>query len=215
MFLIEPDYSPTSQVFPIEPDVPVTPKAKRVCGSSQPIAHLPSIFLPTPDITPQRGVKRSAQFAQLDATPPRGSKRRAPSNPPDSPPFDYRVKPCKIIHGDSNLDSAWLHTNAPIRGALTLDSPWWHTDHLQCTVVRGFRYTWVPKLSADELKRVSEAVLHQIDWTEVAEYVASNRGPQAYRRATKAVLQNKIDELVDVEEFYECYNKRIEEWRNS
>ena len=151
----------------------------------------------------------------MDATTLNGSKRQALSGPPDSPTFGYRIKPHEAIRGDLNLDSAFFHDNDRVSGTVALDSPWWHTDGLQRTVVRGFRFSWVPKLSADELKRVSEAVLRQIDWTEVAEYVASNRGPQAYRRATKAVLQNKIDELVDVEEFYECYNKRIEEWRNS
>lgn len=99
-------------------------------------------------------------------------------------------------------------------GGLTLDSPWRHTENLDYTLVRGFRYTWLPKLSTDELKRVSEAVLRQIDWTEVAEYAASNRGPGAYRRAVKAVLQNKVDDLADVDEFYEHFEKRMKELRN-
>lgn len=54
-------------------------------------------------------------------------------------------------------------------------------------------------MSAVELKRVSEAVLKQVDWEVVEEEVASNRGPAMYRKVIKSILQERIDHLVDLE----------------
>ena len=54
--------------------------------------------------------------------------------------------------------------------------------------------------SADELKRTCEAVLCQVDWNEVQEYVASNRSAATYRKAVKSVLQAEVDRLFEVEE---------------
>ena len=51
-------------------------------------------------------------------------------------------------------------------------------------------------MSAAELKRVSEAILKQVDWDLVEEEVASNRGAAVYRKVVKAILQERIDSLV-------------------
>ncbi|KAI9695323.1 MAG: hypothetical protein M1836_006486 [Candelina mexicana] len=51
------------------------------------------------------------------------------------------------------------------------------------------------KLSETEMQRVAESILEQVDWDEVADYVASNRGAQVYKRAFKEVMQSKVDEL--------------------
>ncbi|MCJ1372218.1 hypothetical protein MMC20_003440 [Loxospora ochrophaea] len=59
-------------------------------------------------------------------------------------------------------------------------------------------------LSADELKRTSEAVLSQIDWEEVGEYVASNRRLAVYKKAIKDILQEKVTELFEWEECEEA-----------
>lgn len=54
-------------------------------------------------------------------------------------------------------------------------------------------------MSAVELKRVSEAVLKQVDWEAVEEEVASNRGAAMYRRVIKSILQERIDQLANHE----------------
>ncbi|MCJ1321092.1 hypothetical protein MMC15_006436 [Xylographa vitiligo] len=53
--------------------------------------------------------------------------------------------------------------------------------------------------SADELRRTCEAMLRQVDWDEVQEYVASNRSAATYRRALKNILQAEVDKLVEAE----------------
>lgn len=50
-------------------------------------------------------------------------------------------------------------------------------------------------LSASEMRRMSEAIIEQVDWDEVADYVASNRGAQIYKTAFKGTMQAKVDEL--------------------
>ena len=57
-----------------------------------------------------------------------------------------------------------------------------------------------PRLAADELKRVCESVLSQIDWEEVVEYTASNRKPTVYRNAIKAILQEQVSKEFRCEE---------------
>lgn len=54
-------------------------------------------------------------------------------------------------------------------------------------------------MSAVELKRVSEAVLKQVDWEAVEEEVASNRGRAMYRKVIKSILQERIDQLANLE----------------
>ncbi|MCJ1392569.1 hypothetical protein MMC18_005439 [Xylographa bjoerkii] len=54
--------------------------------------------------------------------------------------------------------------------------------------------------SADELKRTCEAILRQVDWELVQEYVASNRSASAYRKAIKSILQTEVDKLFKVED---------------
>lgn len=54
--------------------------------------------------------------------------------------------------------------------------------------------------SADELKRTCEAVLKQVDWEEVQEYVASNRHITAYRKQIKSILQSEVSKLFGEEE---------------
>jgi len=54
--------------------------------------------------------------------------------------------------------------------------------------------------SADEMKRTCEAVLSQVDWNEVQEYVASNRSAASYRKAMKAVLQAEVDRIFEEED---------------
>lgn len=49
--------------------------------------------------------------------------------------------------------------------------------------------------SVDEMKRTCDAVLSQIDWNDVQEYVASNRSAASYRKAIKAVLQAEVTKL--------------------
>jgi len=55
------------------------------------------------------------------------------------------------------------------------------------------------KLSAIELKRVSESVLRQVNWVEVAEEAASNRGAGAYRKAVKEIMQEQVEQLLRLE----------------
>ncbi|MCJ1437009.1 hypothetical protein MMC27_006392 [Xylographa pallens] len=54
--------------------------------------------------------------------------------------------------------------------------------------------------SADELKRTCEAMLQQVDWDEVQEYVASNRSAATYRKALKSILQAEVDRLFKTED---------------
>ena len=56
------------------------------------------------------------------------------------------------------------------------------------------------RLAADELKRVCESVLGQIDWEEVVEYTASNRRPGVYRSAIKGILQKQVSKQFGREE---------------
>ena len=56
------------------------------------------------------------------------------------------------------------------------------------------------QFSADELKRACEAVLRQVDWDDVQEYVASNRSATTYRRAVKSAMQAEVDRLFELEE---------------
>lgn len=51
-----------------------------------------------------------------------------------------------------------------------------------------------------ELKRVTESVMKQVDWEDVAEDVASNRSAGMYKRIVRDVLQERIEELVGCEE---------------
>ncbi len=57
----------------------------------------------------------------------------------------------------------------------------------------------VTKISALELKRASESILSQVDWDEVQESVASNRCGSTFRKAIKAILQERVDELFEEE----------------
>lgn len=50
-----------------------------------------------------------------------------------------------------------------------------------------------------ELKRASEAMLLQIDWLDVAAYVACNRKGVVYKNAVKDVLQRAVDGLFEEE----------------
>ncbi|MCJ1385167.1 hypothetical protein MMC17_008288 [Xylographa soralifera] len=54
--------------------------------------------------------------------------------------------------------------------------------------------------SADELKRTCEAMLRQVDWDEVQQYVASNRSAATYKRALKSILQAEVDKLFEAED---------------
>ncbi|MCJ1247531.1 hypothetical protein MMC30_004745 [Trapelia coarctata] len=54
--------------------------------------------------------------------------------------------------------------------------------------------------SADEMKRTCEAVLSQIDWNDVQEYVASNRSTASYKKAMKSVLQAEVSKLFQEED---------------
>ena len=54
--------------------------------------------------------------------------------------------------------------------------------------------------AADELKRTCEAMLRQVDWELVQEYVASNRTAAAYRKAMKSILQAEVDKLFRAED---------------
>lgn len=51
-----------------------------------------------------------------------------------------------------------------------------------------------------ELKRASESIMRQVDWTVLAEDVASNRGAGAYKKFVRGVLQRGTDELAGREE---------------
>ena len=53
--------------------------------------------------------------------------------------------------------------------------------------------------SADEMKRTCEAVLSQIDWSEVQQYVASNRSIASYKKVMKAVLQAEVSKRFEEE----------------
>ena len=89
-----------------------------------------------------------------------------------------------------------------------------HTDPKTSSTLSLIRRESIPKFSilyraetpkaiqfsADELKRTCDAVLRQVDWDEVQEYVASNRSAATYRRAIKSILQAEVDRLFEVEE---------------
>ncbi|MCJ1303827.1 hypothetical protein MMC08_006638 [Hypocenomyce scalaris] len=66
----------------------------------------------------------------------------------------------------------------------------------KCSILHKQQPCRSPIVSAAELKRVSEAVLKQVDWDLVEEEVASNRGAAVYRKVVKAILQERIDSLV-------------------
>ncbi|KAI9832801.1 MAG: hypothetical protein M1819_004021 [Sarea resinae] len=68
-----------------------------------------------------------------------------------------------------------------------------------------------PVVSAAELKRVAECVLRQVDWDNVAGYVASNRRGGVYKQALKAVLEGRIEELLLLEEQEEYEEEEKEE----
>ena len=57
----------------------------------------------------------------------------------------------------------------------------------------------LPKLAADEFKRVCESILAQVDWRDVEEHVASNRGARYYRHAIVQLLQSTVDQMWVVE----------------
>ena len=66
-----------------------------------------------------------------------------------------------------------------------------------------FHHPETPKqvpFSADEMKRTCEAVLKQVNWNDVQEYVASNRSAASYRKAMKAVLQAEVNRLFQEED---------------
>lgn len=63
------------------------------------------------------------------------------------------------------------------------------------TTSSAVRASSVPLISAEEMARLSEAVLQQVDWDEVREYCASNRRKALLRKVVKRALQDKVDEI--------------------
>ena len=114
-----------------------------------------------------------------EQTPPIASKRHFPDV--DIFPSDRPIKRLDLGLNPASKKSPFRRNSIPKYSILSR-SP-----------------TKVVKYSADELKRVSEAVLRQVDWEEVGEYVASNRGARVYRKIIKKVLQDRIDELFEEE----------------
>jgi len=54
----------------------------------------------------------------------------------------------------------------------------------------------IPSVSPHELKRAAERILTQVDWRELATYVASNRSGRTYEKIMRGLLQGKINDLV-------------------
>ncbi|KAI9709618.1 MAG: hypothetical protein M1812_007666 [Candelaria pacifica] len=50
-------------------------------------------------------------------------------------------------------------------------------------------------LSPDEVKRISESIVEQVDCDEVADYVASNRDAMVYKSVFKSIMQARVDAL--------------------
>ncbi|MCJ1474002.1 hypothetical protein MMC13_002658 [Lambiella insularis] len=113
-----------------------------------------------------------------DQTPSKGSKRLAEDTFDDLP---VCIQPAKRRHTDPE------NTNA--RSLFKRGSIFYKPMH---PVAQDF--------SADELKRTCEAVLRQVDWEEVREYVASNRNIVAYRKKIRSVLQSEVTRLFKAEE---------------
>lgn len=57
----------------------------------------------------------------------------------------------------------------------------------------------LPSVSAIELKHAAESILRQVDWDEVAAYVASNRRGRVYKTVVKGMLQERVDGLFEKE----------------
>lgn len=74
-----------------------------------------------------------------------------------------------------------------------------HLDPGHSTTYSGHSLESFP-LAADELKRVWESVLSQVNWTQVEEYVASNRRGSTFHAAVDLVMKAKIDDLFRAEE---------------
>ncbi|MCJ1253874.1 hypothetical protein MMC24_001688 [Lignoscripta atroalba] len=123
-----------------------------------------------------------------EQTPTKGIKRTSPSDAEEA----SDVRPSKRL----DLGRAPRPSKSPFR-----------RNSIPRFSILNRKSTDPPKLSADELKRASEAVLRQIDWEEVEEYVASNRGANVYRRAIKRVLQDEVDELFEAENSLGCLVK--------
>ncbi|MCJ1286130.1 hypothetical protein MMC26_005473 [Xylographa opegraphella] len=120
-----------------------------------------------------------------DPTPSKSAKRSAVQAFEETTSCPASIK---RHHTDPQTQS---HIQAPLRRRSTVPS---------FSIVYQ---TPAPKpldFSADELKRTCEAVLRQVDWDEVQEYVASNRTAITYRKALKSILQAEVDKIFKAED---------------
>ncbi|KAK3167493.1 hypothetical protein OEA41_010620 [Lepraria neglecta] len=205
---------PPAQPSPITPSKPST----RI---NIPTNNLP----PTPETTPVRSLKRTyntalegrlpgPDAAVIEATSPsvQAGKRRmirvqdaavqpsfqttsSQSQTPDktiSPSLRYnKRRTTHLSHIATAVQSLPTPSQSPSRSPFRSD------------LTPRFSKNYKPKaepLSWQELNRMAESVLRQVDWAEVAEDVASNRSSIVYKRAVKEILERRIKEMDETKE---------------
>ena len=150
---------------------------------------------------PKTPLKHAAH--RIDCTTPRNrycSHLKAPPTPEPTPRKSVKRSAGHAFETSSDYLSSTKrrHTDPE---ALSKTSPLFR----RCSVPTFSILYQPPSLeplnfSADELKRTCEAMLQQVNWDEVQEFVASNRSAGAYRKALKRILQAEVDKLFQAED---------------
>ncbi|KAL8792459.1 MAG: hypothetical protein Q9195_004915 [Heterodermia aff. obscurata] len=148
-------------------------------------ALLPHSYLPpTPQITPQlpaRQPKRPLP-ADIESSPSAGrTNKRIAAETTITP------SSCKYLFPPASSASKSTQASSSSPKFSPFRKPDW------------FKARDPPSISAIELKRAAEFILKQVDWQEMAQYVAANRKAGAYREVVKALLQKEVDALFDKE----------------
>lgn len=167
--LHHPPLTPHKSYFDLQTSS-ITPSAALMI----PKVHLP----PTPETTPNlstRALKRPLP-SDHESSPSAGRQSKRRASPPDSTITPFVNK--------------YLFPPTPDKVA-SVKRPLFRKPNLNNPKT--------PSVAAIELKRASEAILRQIDWQEVTEYVACNRRALIYKNAVKGVLQNAVDGLFEEE----------------
>ena len=202
---------PPAQSSPITPSKPFT----RI---NIPTNNLP----PTPETTPVRSLKRTYSIALegrlprpdaavVEATSPslQASKRHHTHNhnQPETAQPSSQTTPSQSQTPDTTISPSLRHNKrhtthlshiATAAQSLPTPSQSPSRSPFRSDLTPRFSKNYKPKaepLSWQEFNRVAESVLMQVDWTEVAEDVASNRSGIVYKRAVKEILQRRIKEM--------------------
>ena len=167
----------------VNEDAPSTPSGPRTA---------PEICLPpTPELTPEKNLKRTAatalDAAQQDADyKPRKRFKIPPKlTIPPPPQRNVSLPPSTSPYGPAPGSSPVPSTAFNMQFCPT--PGFWPTD------LEAGKKPFV--LAACELERVWEAVEQQVDWQRVAEHVASNRAAGTFRAAIERIVRAKVDEL--------------------